>query len=428
MKIFYFPLSVLFFFLSVPAFATVVVSSPYNGATVGTSVHYSATASTDTCSKGVASMGVYVDNKLIYVVSGTKLNTTLPVSAGSHNTVVEEWDYCGGASYYSMQIKASSQAGVYVTLPAANSTVGSLVDYMATGISSCSKGVASMGIYVNNQLVYVSNGPTLNKQLSLPAGNQHTVVEEWDYCGGASYTTVNLNVQGGTTLSNLQASSGWNGWGELAPDYSICSSCSGVWWSALQHENWTSLSGNGTEYQIGGSSPYSDVLWSLPVLGQNSTQGIYDSNHTLLPSLHNFTYDASFYVTNAPVTQVVEFDINMYMNGVGMIWGNQCNNLGGGTWDIWNNANAQWVSTGIPCSFINNGWNHVTIHAQRQSDNSITYQSITINGLTYKVNWTVAPFQVPSSWWGVTVNYQMDGNYNMTTNTTYLDNFNLNYW
>ena len=44
-------------------------------------------------------MGVYIDNALKYVVNGTSLNTTVAMAPGSHHTVVEEWDYCGGATY-----------------------------------------------------------------------------------------------------------------------------------------------------------------------------------------------------------------------------------------------------------------------------------------------------------------------------------------
>ena len=115
------------------------------------------------------------------------------------------------------------------------------------------------------------------------------------------------------------------------------------------------LSGNASQFNIGGTTPYSDVLWSNPVIGQYSTQNLPDTGHTLLPTLHNFTYDADFYVTNTSVTQVLEFDISMYLNGVGMIWGTQCNNLGGEVWDIWDNVNAKWVSTSVACNLINNG-------------------------------------------------------------------------
>ena len=139
MKTFYFAIALLSSF-ALPAFATVVVSSPSNGATVGTSVHYAATATTNTCSKGVASMGVYVDNQLLYVVDATTLNTSLSVNTGTHNTVVEEWDYCGGATFVSMTIVVNSQPGVHVMSPANNSTVSTPANYVASATSSCSKG------------------------------------------------------------------------------------------------------------------------------------------------------------------------------------------------------------------------------------------------------------------------------------------------
>ncbi|HUX44456.1 MAG TPA: Ig-like domain-containing protein [Terracidiphilus sp.] len=424
------PRILLLFLFAAPAFATVSVSSPQNGATLNSSVAYSATATTSTCSKGVASMGVYVDYKLLYVVNGTTLNATLSVGAGTHNTVVEEWDYCGGATFVSMTITVSGQSGVFVASPANQSTVSNPANFVATATSPCSKGVAAIGVYVNNSLVHVDNGAKLNTQLTLGAGAQHTVVEEWDYCGGASYTPIDITVQGsGKVLNNLQASGGWNSWGEFAPNYDICSSnCSGVNWSMWKHQASPSLSGNASRFNIGGSTPYSDVLWSNPVIGQFSTQGIPDSGHTLLPSLHYFTYDADLFVTNASVTQVLEFDINMYMNGAGMIWGTQCNNLGGKVWDIWDNANAHWVSSGVPCNLINNGWNHVTIQAQRQSNNTLLYQSITLNGVTSVINKTYAPFSVPTNWWGITLNYQMDGDHKMSSNVTYIDNLKFTYW
>ncbi|MGA8044196.1 MAG: hypothetical protein WCA37_15470 [Terracidiphilus sp.] len=255
-------------------------------------------------------------------------------------------------------------------------------------------------------------------------------MEEWDYCGGATYTPVNVTIQGGgTTLYNIQASGGWNNWAEFAPNYDICTSnCQGIVWSMWQHQTSPSLSGNASRFNIGGTTPYADVLWSNPVIGQFTTQGIPDTNHTLLPSLHYFTYDAYFFVTNASVTQVLEFDISMYMNGVGMIWGNQCNNLGGKVWDIWDNVNAKWVTAGVPCNLINNAWNHVTIQAQRQSNNTLLFQSITLNGVTANINRTYAPFSVPTSWWGITLNYQMDGDSKMSSNSTYLDNLKFTYW
>jgi phospholipase C len=188
-----------------PAFATVTVTSPASGATVNSPVQYVATATTSTCAKGVASMGIYVNNKLTYVVNGASLNTSLTLNPGPYNTVVEEWDKCGGASYTPVAITVanqSTQTAVTVTSPVANSTVSSPVNYVASATTgTCVKGVASMGIYVNNKIVYTVNAPQLNTPVNLAPGAEHTVVQEWDFCGGSAFTTINLTVQGGTTVS-----------------------------------------------------------------------------------------------------------------------------------------------------------------------------------------------------------------------------------
>ena len=425
MKFGFFVLSLLTLF-SAPAFATVIVTSPTNGQTLTPSVTFVASATTP-CPSGVASMGVYVDNNLLYVAQGATLNTTLQLAVGQHNAVVIEWDFCGGATITSIPIAVTSQFGVFVSSPQNNAHVNSLTNYKATATSSCPYGVSAMGVYVNNQLVYSVNGASMNTMLNLPAGTDNTVVQEWDKCGGASTTPINVTVVG-TTLWNLQASGGWAEYGELAPTYDTCTSCDGVALWMGQHVSYPSLSGNATQFYLGGTTPYSDALFTNPLMGDGSTQGLPDTNKTLVPSLHNFTYDAEFYVTNYAVTQALEFDVNSFMYGVGMEWGTQCNHLGDGNWDIWNNVNAVWFSTGTPCSLNDNAWNRVTIQVQRESNNDLLYQSITQNGVTYNINQTVAPFVVPSDWYGVTVNYQMDGDYAQDANTTYLDNFSLTYW
>jgi len=420
---------------AIPAFAGVTVTSPTNGATVSTTVQYAATATTTTCSKGVASMGIYVDNVLLYVVNGTSLGTSLTISPGSHQTVVEEWDYCGGATYTKLAITVVAQSGVWVTSPAVNASVTSPISYVATAsTSTCSKGVASMGVYVDNVLKQVVNGASMNTTLSLPAGTYDTVVEEWDFCGGAAYTHVPITVVGAAnasakSLTQLQASKGWTGYGEFPPVYAICTSCGpGVTWSMAQNVASPSMSGKATKFSIGGTTPYADVLWTNPVIGAYSTQGLPDTGRTLVPNLHNFTYDVYFYGTNLELSQVLEFDINQYFNGMGFTFGNQCRIAGGHGWDIWDNVNKHWVSTGVACNPVDNAWNHVTIQVQRTSDNELLYQTITLNGVTASINRAVPHYSVASSWYGITVNYQMDGNSKQSPYSVFVDNLNLTYW
>jgi phospholipase C len=130
MKIFYCVFLTLMAWAA-PAFASVSVSSPAPGATVTSPVHYVATATTSTCSKGVASMGIYVNNKLIYVVNATKLDHELSLATGAQHTVVEEWDKCGGASYTTINLTVKSS-----TLPAPTVSISSSPTSISKGGTS----------------------------------------------------------------------------------------------------------------------------------------------------------------------------------------------------------------------------------------------------------------------------------------------------
>ncbi len=374
-------------------------------------------------------MGVYIDGKLTSVQNGTKLNVSLPIAVGGHSTVVEEWDYCGGATFTTVPITVAEQTGVWVTSPSNNATVGSPVQFTASAnTSTCAKGVASMGVYINNNLIFVSNGKSLNTALPLGAGTYHAVVEEWDFCGGATFTSMTITVPG-TTLSNLQAANGWIGYGEFLPSYNICTSCGpGVTYSMQQGIGSPSLTGKATQFNLGGITPYSDVLWTNALIGDMSTQGLKDSSHTLIPNLHNFTYDAYFYGTDLDVTQALEMDASQYFSGMSYIYGQQCRIAGGHEWDVWDNINSKWVPTGAVCNPLNNAWNHVTIVMQRTSDNWICFKSITLNGQTSNINWYYQPGKVSSSWYGVTVNFQTDGNYLQSPYHVLLDKFSFTYW
>ncbi|HEY0794367.1 MAG TPA: hypothetical protein VGD64_01165 [Acidisarcina sp.] len=373
-------------------------------------------------------MGIYVDSTLAYVVNGSSLTTTLQLATGAHSTVLQEWDYCGGATSTLVPIAVTTQTGVWIVSPQANTTVGTLASFVATATTACTTGVSSIGVYVNHQLQTVVNGASLNVQLSLPPGAQQPVIQEWDNCGGTTSIPVNVTVTG-TTLQNLQMSPGWKSSGQMAPYYTDCNAaCTGVTLSMTQGLATPSLSGQSSQFNLGGTTPYSDALFYNQLIGAFSTQGLPDYNHTLVPAVHNFIYDAYFFVGDPAHTQAMEFDVNWFMNGVGMTWGTECRIAGGYEWDTWDNVNAKWVATGIPCNPLVNAWNHVTVNAQRTGNNKLLYQSIVLNGVTYNVNKTAPAFSVPQNWYGITANYQMDGDYKQTSITSYLDNFTFTYW
>ena len=110
----------------VAALASVSVTSPANGATVTSPAHYVATATAPSCAKGVATMGIYVNNVKTYVVKGASLNYELPLSVGTQKTTVEEWDYCGGATtaHITVTVKAA-QTGPTVSITASPGSITS---------------------------------------------------------------------------------------------------------------------------------------------------------------------------------------------------------------------------------------------------------------------------------------------------------------
>jgi hypothetical protein len=422
----------IFILAALPAFAGVNVTSPGNGGTVSSAVNFAATATTS-CAQGVASMGIYpAPYQLAYVTSGASLNTSLTLESGSYNVVIVAWDNCGGASNATVAVNVKTgQSGVYVTSPANNSKASSPANFVATATTTCPAGVASMGIYTAPyQLAYVGNGASLNTTLPLSAGTYHTVVEEWDRCGGASTTPITLTVASGKTFSNLQSQAGWTGYAQQPPTYGDCAGCTpsgpGTTWSLTQGIGSPSLSGDAAQFNLGGNMVYTDVLWNNHLIGDGSSQQLPDTGHTLVQTLHTFTYDAYFYGTNLGASQALEFDVNQFFDNMGFTWGHECRIAGGHEWDIWDNVGAKWVPTGIACNPQNNTWNHVTIQVQRTSDNQLLYQSITLNGVTNTINQTYSPFSAPG-WWGITVNYQMDGNSEQSAYGVYVDKLNFTY-
>lgn len=214
--------------------------------------------------------------------------------------------------------------------------------------------------------------------------------------------------------------------GQLPPYYSGCTTnCSGVNFSMQYGVTNPSLSNNATKFTLGGSAPYGDVLFSAQLMGDNAPQ-LRDADHKLLPTIHHFIYDSHFYLADPNATPVLEFDMTMFMNGIGLVWDTQCSHRDG-NWDTWSIVVNKWVPSGVPCKSVQ-GWNHVTIEVERETDNTLRFISIALNGTTYPLNITYPPGTANGGWWGVTANYQMDGNSPQVESSTYLDDFNVTYW
>ena len=66
------------------------------------------------------------------------------------------------------------------------------------------------------------------------------------------------------------------------------------------------------------------------------------------------------------------------------------------------------------------------IRAQRTPDNRLLFKFLTLNGKTAKVNCYFSPTKKNS--YGVTINYQQDGNYGQQPYLIWLDKLNFKVW
>ena len=286
-----------------------------------------------------------------------------------------------------------------------------------------------MGIYTApSVLAYKVNGSKLDTFLNMNSGTYNVVVKQWDNCGWATGTNVALTVSGSTSkaivFSDLQNKSGWDSYALLPPVYPICSKCTSAGpelkWSWKQNVASPSMDGLTTKSVYGGGTvQWSDAFFNVHLIGNMSSQGMKDSNHTIIPKLHDFTYDVYFWVGNVNVSQAMEFDINQFVGGKSHIWGHECRIAGGHEWDTWNNAKKHWVPSGIPCYPISNAWNHLILNVQRTAAGQLLFHTITLNGKTATLDRYDTPTSSP--WYGVTINYQIDGNKTITPYTVYID-------
>jgi len=125
-------------------------------------------------------------------------------------------------------------------------------------------------------------------------------------------------------------------------------------------------------------------------------------------------------------TCLIEFDINHFASGRGYIFGTECRIAVGHVWAVWDNPHNRWIDTPIVCHPKSNDWNHLVIEVERTTNNKLLYKTITLNGDKQTLNWYNDSTAI--NWHGVTVNFQIDGNYKQEPYSVYLDKFNFTYY
>src|SRR5882757_8762108 len=83
------------FLASSAAFAGVTVSSPSNGTTTASPVHFVAQATPASSTRTITFMRIYVDSVSVYGAAVKSIDTSVVIAAGTHSIVVQAWDSAG---------------------------------------------------------------------------------------------------------------------------------------------------------------------------------------------------------------------------------------------------------------------------------------------------------------------------------------------
>ncbi len=376
-------------------------------------------------------MLLYVDDVRVYTTFSGNLNTTQTLAVGTRNIAIKSWDNSGHEydKLFTVNVSSTTTSGgssaISVSSPTPGSTVGTSVQFLATANSQTGWPISSMLLYVDDVHVYTTYSGSMNTTQTLAAGTRNLTIKSWDNSGKEYDYSFTLNVgststpsapSGSTVFYNIQSLSNWQS----------CSTCAGAGGSGptapfglTQHESSPSLGGNSSQFWIGGSTPYSDVLWWRNLLGYNDS--------TANQNAHHFVYDLYYYLDNPSAPEAIEFDVDQYVSGRSLIFGSQCDYRGDDQWDVWDNVNSRWVSTGVSCGTPQAyTWTHVVLEVERTSNNNLHYVSLTLNGNKHYLDWYYS--STATSWSGVDVNFQLDGNYRQEDYSAWVDKMTLSAW
>lgn len=280
-----------------------------------------------------------------------------------------------------------------------------------------------MRVYIDGSADYFTTYNQFTTRLWMAAGTHTLEVLAADKNGNQVSTSLTVNVTGTAyaTVDNIQNLEGWESCSAVYPDGSpvtgpACAAGLGTAVSTMtQGVSSPSLSGSSAHFTMGGSTGYSNELYTMPLGGGHDPTRL--------------VYDFYVMVDKPEAPQALEFDVNQTINDTRWTWGTECNFNGNypqvGEWDVWNGAGSgSWEKTSVQCpQFAANQWQHIVITMERAGQ-QVHYISLQVNGTNYPLD---LYYDAQQNWpmGGINVAFQMDGNYRQEAYNVWLDEVSL---
>ena len=193
---------------SLPAFASVTVNSPSNGATVAP--QFTLSASSTICSgQSISAMGFSLDSSSnTTIVNGTSINATVSATTGAHTLHVKAWGNAGAACVTDVALTVSAIVnGVSVVTPANGSTLSSPFTLTADALYCASLPVSAMGYSIDYGATTIVNSTAINASVSASSGAHTLHVKAWNTSGAPCVSDVPLTIASPAAATSTSTSS-----------------------------------------------------------------------------------------------------------------------------------------------------------------------------------------------------------------------------
>ena len=177
------------------ASVSVTMTSPTNGASVGSPVHFVATANGG--GYPISAIWVYVDDQPVYKANSNSVDAYVALPPGAHHVVPVAWNNNGGVGTASLYITVTGNIGVTIVAPTPGANVSSPVQFVAYATAPAGRVIDSMRIYVDSDDAYTVYASSLNTSLSISNGTHHINMQAWDNTGQVYVTKETISVGGG---------------------------------------------------------------------------------------------------------------------------------------------------------------------------------------------------------------------------------------
>lgn len=200
MKIFHYA-ALMLATLAAPAFASVTVSNPGNGAEVPSPFNLSASASSCS-SQPVSAMGYSLDSSTdTTIVDNTSIDAQVPAPTGAHTLHVKAWGKRGAvcvsdiALTITAAVSSTNADGITVSSPAKDAEVPPSFNLSAKATSCWSQPVSAMGYsFDNSSHTTIVDNTSIDAQLPASSGAHVLHVKAWGRRGAACTESIPITV------------------------------------------------------------------------------------------------------------------------------------------------------------------------------------------------------------------------------------------